>query len=81
MSYTELLEKYGALVQYGVDYMANFSPFADTFLAKFYQYKPEVDAQGYSIAWNNWRVDNSAEIIALYDALKAADLIPSAPTQ
>jgi hypothetical protein len=79
IQHNELILKYGSLVQFGVDYMAGFSPFADLFLEKFYEYKPVIDSQGFSIGWNNWRTDNSADIIALYDALEGAGLIPTEP--
>ena len=81
MSNSELLEKFGSLIQYGVGYMANFNTFANTFIAKYYEYKPEIDREGYSAAYNAWRTLNAEQIIELYDALDAEGLIPAAPTE
>ena len=77
----ELVEKYGNLVQFGVDYMSGFSQFADEFLEKFYEHKPEIDIQGYSLSWNDWRIANSEQIILLHDALKAENLIPTSVSE
>jgi hypothetical protein len=74
----EAIQKFGAIYQFGVDYMENFNDDAAAFLAAYRQNENTIKANGYSRAWDNWKEDNQNLIIRLYDALNAANKIPTA---
>ena len=73
---TEAIQKFGSIYQFGVNYMMGFSVDAESFLTAYQQYEEELQQQGYSKGWENWKEDNQDLIIRLFDALNAANLIP-----
>lgn len=72
----EAIQKFGSLYQFGVDYMTGFNADADAFLSSYQTYKDELQQQGHSRGWEEWKENNQDLIIRLYDALNAANLIP-----
>jgi hypothetical protein len=76
----EAQQKFGLLFQFGVDYMNNFNQDAELFLATYNLYSNQLKQNGYSRQWDDWKENNQALIIRLYDALNAANLIPTSPT-
>lgn len=72
----EYIFKFGCLVQHGVDFMQDFSIFANEFVAKFYEIKPELDVYGYSSSWVVWQKENANNIVELFDELQSQNLIP-----
>lgn len=77
----ELIEKYGSLVQFGVDYMVGFSQFSDEFIGKYYEYKPDIIEDGYSPDYQMWIRQNKTSIVQLYNELNYLGLIPTHPTE
>lgn len=75
----EAAQKFGAIYQFGVDYMENFNDDAIAFLTAYRQYKDNIIANGFSRGWDNWKEDNQDLIIRLHDALLSANKIPQAP--
>jgi hypothetical protein len=71
--------KFGSLIQFGTSYMQGFSVFADQFLLEYNAQQVELNEYGYSQSWINWQKQNSQQIVDLYDALNAENLIPTAP--
>jgi hypothetical protein len=71
--------KFGSLIQFGTSYMQSFSTFADEFLLEYNTQLDELNEYGYSQSWVNWQKANSQNIVDLYDALNAMNLIPTAP--
>jgi hypothetical protein len=71
--------KFGSLIQFGTSYMQGFSTFADQFLLEHNAQQVELNEYGYSQSWINWQKQNSQQIVDLYDALNAENLIPTAP--
>jgi hypothetical protein len=74
----EAIQKFGSIYQFGVDYMENFNDDAAAFLAAYRQNENTIKTNGYSRVWDNWKEDNQDLIIRLYDALNAANKIPTA---
>ena len=73
----EAAHKFGSMYQYGVEYMQNFNSDAEEFLDMYNLYKNDIYENGFSENWENWKENNQALIIRLYDALDQADLIPN----
>jgi len=71
--------KFGSLIQFGTSYMQGFSTFADEFLSEYSLVGTELNQYGYSQEWVNWQKQNAQNIVDLYDALNAQNLIPTAP--
>ena len=72
-------EKFGSLIQYGVGYMIGFNSFADQFVEKWNECLPDISSKGYSADFDAWKEQNEIPISNLYDELKNANLIPTAP--
>jgi hypothetical protein len=75
----EVIQKFGSLYQFGVDYMEGFNDDADLFLSAYGLYENEIKQNGFCKEWDNWKEENQNLIIRLYDALNAAGKIPTVP--
>jgi hypothetical protein len=73
----EYREKFGSLVQFGIDYMQGFSTFADEFVLEYNLRKSEIDMYGFSNQWLEYQKQNAQSIINLYNELNNYNLIPN----
>jgi hypothetical protein len=75
----ETLNKYGKLVQFGINFMENFNEDEIVFATKYNEYYPEISENGYSHSWYSWLEQNQNLVNRLYDALNEAKKIPTLP--